>query len=626
MTQTPTARAAALSTIDKEIDAARQLTRSLLSRRNTLALISALPPELLARIFHFHAFAEPAWSTDLRRLGWIAVTHVCQRWRQVALDDSSLWARISGYSASAEWIAETLVRARNAPLAIDLAGTPLPEILAVFPRHISQTRELRLRSLSQLHSQSIREICALEAPELEDFELGLSVASPFHFGEIVGKTLFKGRTPKLRTLSLAQLYIPWSLIPRGQLTQLKVVIYRGESVADLSPGDLGQLFDLLINSPQLEILAMEFCLPKMLSQVSHGEPIHLPHLSRLSLGGPTSRVTNLLKRLTIPPSATLHLRCISEISPAYNDHVILPLVASHFHGSAPVEFKSLRVTSSGRLIDVAASVSPPNSPVYHPHIIDADLDNQAELILSFDWLHDFGPSNQADMVRRICRILPISNLEFLSISASNIQSIDWYQLFQPCKKVTTIQASGQGTSGLLASLASPKSANTPSGSKGKKKRGKRDNRATRGQCQAANNTAGSSRATLTAAPFPKLTSLLLENLNFNIAVPSVGILGDALVNTLRRRKTDSKTPVKTLTVDNCVITASRANNMQKHVADFVWDGDEGPRPALYSYEDGWDVDDDYSSDFIETGGRLEDYFIGTTQAEWEWFANYSDGY
>jgi hypothetical protein len=623
MTQTPAARAAALSTIDKEIEAARQLTRSLLSRRNTLALISVLPPELLARIFHFHAFVEPAWSTDVRRLGWIAVTHVCQRWRQVALDDSSLWTRISGYSASAEWIAETLVRARNAPLVVDLVGTPIPEILAMFPGHISHTRELRLRNLSQLHSQTIREICELEAPELEDFELGLSIASPFHFDEIVGKTLFKGRTPKLRTLSLAQLYIPWSLIPRGQLTQLKVVIYRGDPIADLSPADLDQLFDLLINSPQLEILALEFCLPKMLSQVSHGQPIHLPHLSRLSVGGPTSRVANLLKRLTIPSSATLHLRCISETSPTYNDHLILPLVASHFHGSAPMEFKSLRVTGLERLIDVAASISPPSSPVYHPHLIDADLDNQAELTLSFDGLHDFGPSNQADMIRQICRILPISNLEFLSISASDtVQSVDWYQLFQRCKKVTTIQASGRGTTGLLQSLAPPKPTNTPSGSKGKKRKGKR---ATQGQGQAANNAAGGSRATSTAAPFPKLTSLLLENLNFNITVSSYGMLGDALINILRRRKTDSKTPVKTLTVDNCVITASRANSMQKHVEDFIWDGDEGPQPVVYPYDD-WDIDDDYSSDFIETGARLEDYFHGTTQAEWEWFANYSDGY
>ena len=44
MTRTPTACAAALSAIDKEIDAARRFTHSLLSRRNALAPISVTPP------------------------------------------------------------------------------------------------------------------------------------------------------------------------------------------------------------------------------------------------------------------------------------------------------------------------------------------------------------------------------------------------------------------------------------------------------------------------------------------------------------------------------------------------------------------------------------------------------
>ena len=77
MAQTPTAHTAAFSALDKEIDTERQLIRSLLSRRNTLAPISALPPELLSRIFHFHAQDERPWYYN-QPLGWIWVTHVCQ--------------------------------------------------------------------------------------------------------------------------------------------------------------------------------------------------------------------------------------------------------------------------------------------------------------------------------------------------------------------------------------------------------------------------------------------------------------------------------------------------------------------------------------------------------------------
>lgn len=40
------------------ISLARELTRPLHSRFSAIALISILPPELLAQIFHFHALEE----------------------------------------------------------------------------------------------------------------------------------------------------------------------------------------------------------------------------------------------------------------------------------------------------------------------------------------------------------------------------------------------------------------------------------------------------------------------------------------------------------------------------------------------------------------------------------------
>jgi hypothetical protein len=91
----PSARFAAISTVDKGIAAARQVLRSLLTRRNTLMPISLLPPEILARVFHLLVLKEPPFSGRRKRnLGWIRATHVCRHWRQVALDDSSLWAKI----------------------------------------------------------------------------------------------------------------------------------------------------------------------------------------------------------------------------------------------------------------------------------------------------------------------------------------------------------------------------------------------------------------------------------------------------------------------------------------------------------------------------------------------------
>jgi len=611
MAQTPTARTAAFSALDKEIDTERQLIRSLLSRRNTLAPISALPPELLSRIFHFHAQDERLYG---KPLGWIWVTHVCQHWRQVALNDSSLWATITGSLPRVRWISEMLVRARKVPLVIDLVSPESQEVLSKLPPHIPRTRELRLRNLSMLHSQGVREICALEAPTLEHFELEISeLVGPVPYREFVGTTLFKGQAPKLRTFSLAQISIPWSLIPCGQLTQLEITDYGGLFRIFNADGslldDFNQFIDLLIDSPDLEVLVLKHCLPTMLSEVSHGQPIHLPRLSRLSLGGPTVSITDLLKMLKLPSSATLHLDCISENSSTHYDNVILPLVSVHFHNSAPVQFKSFRVTVDHleHLIDVAASIATTESTIYPSlPVHEGAKEGTAELNLTFHCeLPEFRELIHTDILKQLCSMLPISNLEFLSISASDtIQSVNWYDLFQRCKNVTTIQAKGCGTIRFLQALAPPKVTDTTARGKGKKR--KRGKRAT--QVQAANNSPGV-RATATA--FPKLTSLLLEDLNLAAAVPDHGTLYDILMNAVQWRKTN-KMPLKTLAVDFCAITARPANSLKKHVENFSWDGED------CSTDGEWE-------DTSESDLRLTflDFFPDITQAEWGWFADFS---
>ena len=578
MALSPAARATALSAIDEEIDASRHLTDTLLSHRNAIAPISALPPELLARVFHFHALVEPPWSS-MQNLGWIRVTHVCRQWRHVALDDLSLWATITGFWPSTELMSESLVRARNAPLVIDFEVTPSLEILAKFPPHISHIRELRLRNLSPLHSQGVQEICALEAPVLEHFELALDPAPyPVTFltySELAGTTLFKGRTPKLRTLSLSQLSIPWSLIPRGQLTRLEITLFEGISTARISlRADPNQLIALLVNSPELECLTLAFCLPSMLPKVSHEQPIHLPRLSRLRLAGSTSSVTNLLSMLRLPSSATLDLHCcISEDSSTYSDHPVLPLVSAHFHNPTPVEFNDFRVTINRPecLIYVAASISSPKSTCYHSRVIESDTDGEAELTLSFHWHEwpEFDHTSQGDILGRLCSMLSISNLKFLSISVPDpLCSIDWSELFQHCKKVTTIHAKGPGTSSLLRSLAPPKPTNATSGRGGKG--GECDNRTT--QTRATNSTAA---ARVAPSPFPKLRTLLLENLQFCGALPHFSVLYSVLAYTLRRRK-ESEAPLRKLRFYRCVIGTRQVNCLRRLVRELRLDWEEAP--------------------------------------------------
>ncbi|KAI0290892.1 hypothetical protein BC826DRAFT_517712 [Russula brevipes] len=467
--------------------------------------------------------------------------------------------------------------------------------------HFAHTREFRFHNLI-VHDRlddAIRMICNLEAPALEHFELTSKTVSPVTFLET---PFFNGMAPKLRTFSLSRVPVPWSFIPRGQLAQLKITHFDERTVV----GDSRSLIDLLINCPVLETLVLEFCLPDSITRPSDAQSIHLPRLSCLSLVGSSSRVANLFKLLKLPPSATLHMRCTSENTATHNDHHILPLVSAHFHNPASVEMMSFRVTwyHMARSMTFTAYTYLPRLTAYPCYVFERDVNDDATLSLSFGALPD--AENGMDILGRVCSMLPISNIEFLSISASTVvRPVNWGELFQRCVKLTTIEATGQGTIGLLKELTPPKPKKATSRGKGRKRQ--LDNRGF-----PVPEPSGHSATADTAMPiFPRLTSLFLMRLDFGEPTHSPGVY-DALSTMLWRRKA-CKVPLKKLGIDSCTITADRANALGELVPEFVWNVDEG------ASSDESDDSDDFS-DVMGMGSedRWEEYSAGSAQAEWQW--------
>jgi hypothetical protein len=186
-------------------------------------------------------------------------------------------------------------------------------------------------------------------------------------------------------------------------------------------------------------------------------------------------------------------------------------------------------------------------------------------------------------------MLPISNLELLSISAAEIvDSLNLIELFKRCAKVTAMQAIGRGTSGLVQALATPRVANTNTrtGGEGKKKR--RDS-----TDSTSLQAAGSAAAHAPAPIFPKLTFLSLRRLdlaNIHRSAPTDFVF-NAVERALQQRMVTCEAPLKMLCIDECAINAKRANALQKLVQEFHWDKEE-----RFLFDDDYDSDDDYGSD------------------------------
>ncbi|KAI0047739.1 hypothetical protein FA95DRAFT_1492138, partial [Auriscalpium vulgare] len=112
----------ARAVFDQEMASVNTVLRLMRARRNELAPVFALPTEIMAEIFALLATVDvPRCYRHLHvrqyRLGWVNVTHVCRRWRALALDLPRLWTSIS-FALGRKWAEVFLARSRTAPVFI----------------------------------------------------------------------------------------------------------------------------------------------------------------------------------------------------------------------------------------------------------------------------------------------------------------------------------------------------------------------------------------------------------------------------------------------------------------------------------------------------------------------------
>ncbi|KAI0258744.1 hypothetical protein BC834DRAFT_695378 [Gloeopeniophorella convolvens] len=328
-----TARAA----VAKDMDAISERIRSLKTRRNALLPVSSLPTEIISSIFFLLSVVDPVCVAS--KLGWIKVTHVCQAWRNVALDSPLLWRRIDGLIGR-QWAYEMLGRAKDLPLALTIPYDFMRFVAD--PELLARTFELTLDAF--LFSFSLGEILESPAPILESFWLS-QTEGRLHSGELLlSTTLFDDNAPKLREIHLSNFVLPWTCLKSNSLTVLDVDTTSGKE-EHLFP--LSDLLVALKNCPQLEYLKLHNCLPYRDVPPRDGPAIvHLSRLQHLMLAGETACVAGLFQALCIPHTSTLSLSCKgsefgSEYDPGNDPDVILPLVFKHVNGPGSAPFQSV---------------------------------------------------------------------------------------------------------------------------------------------------------------------------------------------------------------------------------------------------------------------------------------------
>ena len=104
--------------------------------------IEDLPEELLIRIFRMLRDIFPKGHR------WIVITHVCQGWRQIALNAAELWTYI--HSGNVDLIKTFVLRSQQAPLDIRYVSERYkdgPEaVMSILMPQASRIRSIHLQA------------------------------------------------------------------------------------------------------------------------------------------------------------------------------------------------------------------------------------------------------------------------------------------------------------------------------------------------------------------------------------------------------------------------------------------------------------------------------------------------
>ncbi|KAI0046285.1 hypothetical protein FA95DRAFT_1401684 [Auriscalpium vulgare] len=273
-----------------------------------------LPPEILSYIFSIlSSIYQPPYAKK-GGLGWLTATHICQRWRSIALEDPSLWASsiVVPFPLGARWTEVFLFRSQGTPLSITKPSDYSPSLrsptraeLAFLTANLARTQALCLDA----DDVQLRALCS-PAPLLHTLDITYLMAGIYRMRPgaliklppILPEGLLGGATgaPALRHLRVeTQGPLPWT---SPLLAGLKSLDLRHRS-RPVVGAEVTDMFTALGGMPALEQLALQL---QLCAHETAPQPVvALAALRELALQTTVASACHILARVALPATASV---------------------------------------------------------------------------------------------------------------------------------------------------------------------------------------------------------------------------------------------------------------------------------------------------------------------------------
>ena len=346
--------------IDDEIKSLEGSIRALKHSRNKLAPISSLPTEVVEAIFSLLRVPGTSPSSTLggKPVWLLRVTHVCQHWRKIALNQPLLWSHLNFATVSSAGAAEILTRAKTVPLHLEAqvplgrwGDTRFRNLRKELKAHVSHIRHLDLNiEFKQLNKTLDR--LTLAAPTLG--YLSLSCQEGYIEKVSIPNTLFNGTTPGLSCLELYSCIIYWkSPLLRG-LEHLKIRATYPRPI-------LSDWLNAMDEMPQLKTLILDWASPvtppNSPRQFNIERTITLPFLTLFDIGSHV-RGCGLALHLILPALTTLCIK--AETDEEGSDlPLLLPYLTQYTYGLHQTQpLQSTFVRNDKKCVEILAWTFP----------------------------------------------------------------------------------------------------------------------------------------------------------------------------------------------------------------------------------------------------------------------------